>query len=640
MTCRRRATVWTLSAILVSAGLIAQAPPSGDAFINSGAATTNYGDKLTLDIQAQRSSLITFDLASLPSGVTVAKATIRLYVDSVNTAGSFNVVSVASPWSEAAVTYNTRPTLGSVIAGPIPISSVGLADYVLIDVTSLVQGWVSGTMANNGIALQLVGSSGRFSFQTKENGHPPELDVVLNGPAGPPGPVGPVGPQGMMGMQGPAGVAGPPGPQGPAGPPGPDGVLRTGDTMTGTLTFNPGNINLVTNPSTAASGSILKNGAPFIHNSGDSRNTFVGLNAGNFTMSGTRNTAAGSGAFSSNSSGENNAASGFNALFSNTAGHNNTASGSYALYLNTIGSSNTASGTAALYNNTGNSNGNTAFGSNALYSNSTSTYNTASGFNSLFLNSTGSYNTASGAYALFRSNGSGNIALGFNAGNNLITGDNNIDIGNPGFEVESNTIRIGDTQAAAFIAGIRNVTVADGLPVVIDPNGQLGTSAPLAGPPGPVGPMGPPGTTGPTGAPGPAGPGLRLVDSNGVVVGPVVDLCCVIISVEGDAYQLSATRSGFQLGWMYFFTTADCSGQQLYPFEQDSLVRQAGFTTDGVVHYVSPAGADTMTTRSNQVVNGDGSLGPCIVQMWEYVFGPSLGVLAPTFMTPFHVIVD
>jgi hypothetical protein len=39
--------------------------------------------------------------------------------------------------------------------------------------------------------------------------------------------------------------------------------------------------------------------------------------------------------------------------------------------------------------------------------------------------------------------GGGNIGLGANAGINLTTGDNNIDIGNVGVAGESNTIRIG-----------------------------------------------------------------------------------------------------------------------------------------------------------------------------------------------------
>jgi trimeric autotransporter adhesin len=75
--------------------------------------------------------------------------------------------------------------------------------------------------------------------------------------------------------------------------------------------------------------------------------------------------------------------------------------------------------------------------------------------------------------------GSGNIALGFNAGSNLSVGNNNIDIGNPGVAGESNTIRIGSVQTKTFIAGVRGRTtgVANAVPVLIDSNGQLGTAS-------------------------------------------------------------------------------------------------------------------------------------------------------------------
>jgi len=67
--------------------------------------------------------------------------------------------------------------------------------------------------------------------------------------------------------------------------------------------------------------------------------------------------------------------------------------------------------------------------------------------------------------------------VGTNAGANLTTGSNNIDIGPPGVAGEANTIRIGAAgkQTATYIAGISGVTVAGGVGVIIDGNGHLGT---------------------------------------------------------------------------------------------------------------------------------------------------------------------
>jgi hypothetical protein len=67
--------------------------------------------------------------------------------------------------------------------------------------------------------------------------------------------------------------------------------------------------------------------------------------------------------------------------------------------------------------------------------------------------------------------------LGVLAGANLTTGSHNIDIGNYGRRGESDTIRIGKggIQHHAFIAGISGATVAEGVGVIVDTDGHLGT---------------------------------------------------------------------------------------------------------------------------------------------------------------------
>ncbi len=193
---------------------------------------------------------------------------------------------------------------------------------------------------------------------------------------------------------------------------------------------------------------------------------------------GSFNTATGYEALYFNTSGTGNTANGDSALFHNTTGGNNTANGGVALFSNTTGYSNTATGESALARNTTGFN-NTANGLNALFNNTTGTNNTANGLNALNRNTTGGDNTANGAGALFfNTTGSSNIALGFNAGENLTTGSNNIDIGNVGVAAEANTIRIGTegTQTNTYIAGIRGVTLANGIAVYVDTNGHLGTA--------------------------------------------------------------------------------------------------------------------------------------------------------------------
>jgi hypothetical protein len=192
---------------------------------------------------------------------------------------------------------------------------------------------------------------------------------------------------------------------------------------------------------------------------------------------GSDDTAIGSGALLNNTTGIQNTAIGQAALGSNTTGMQNTASGQGALFGNTSGGSNTAGGFAALGDNTTGIS-NTAEGFAALVSNTIGNNNTAAGDNALFSNTTGSQNTATGFGALFNNTtGGSNIALGINPGTNLTTGSNNIDIGSSGVGGESNKIRIGTkpAQKATFIAGISGVTVANGVGVIINPQGQLGT---------------------------------------------------------------------------------------------------------------------------------------------------------------------
>ena len=178
-----------------------------------------------------------------------------------------------------------------------------------------------------------------------------------------------------------------------------------------------------------------------------------------------------------------NTAEGDNALFNldTSQGGSNTAIGYNALVSTISGLSNTAIGSGALEDDMGTffqGSFNTAIGAGALTSNTTGTGNTALGETALNSNTTGNENTANGTDALFNNTtGSNNIALGSLAGVNLSTGSNNIDIGNAGVTGESGKIRIGTrpTQKAAFIAGISGVTVANGVGVIINTQGQLGT---------------------------------------------------------------------------------------------------------------------------------------------------------------------
>ena len=92
-------------------------------------------------------------------------------------------------------------------------------------------------------------------------------------------------------------------------------------------------------------------------------------------------------------------------------------------------------------------------------------------------------NTFVGSNAGQGNTGNSNILLGAGAGNGNTTGSSDIVIGNPGGPSgESHTIRIGipgggtGQQNATFIAGISGATSPSGINVLINTNGQLGTT--------------------------------------------------------------------------------------------------------------------------------------------------------------------
>ena len=87
-------------------------------------------------------------------------------------------------------------------------------------------------------------------------------------------------------------------------------------------------------------------------------------------------------------------------------------------------------------------------------------------------NVSGSDNQAFGRGALRFATGSNNIGIGREAGTNMTTGDNVISIGSPG---DGTAFTASDR---CFIGNIRGVTVGnlDGINVIVDSDGQLGTS--------------------------------------------------------------------------------------------------------------------------------------------------------------------
>jgi hypothetical protein len=210
-----------------------------DASVSTVNPGTNFGSLSNLYVGPLDASnhpinitLLQFDLSGVPSA-PVAHAELRFYVNRLIFFGQVDVAPVTSSWLETAVTFNTLPSLGAVIA-TVPVQQSFA--YVSVDVTQQVADWLSGKSTNNGFAILPSASSASnpktsLVLDSKENdqgGHSAVLDISLAGPQGLLGPQGATGPPGVPGPQGllgPQGATGPAGAQGPAGPTGANGAI-------------------------------------------------------------------------------------------------------------------------------------------------------------------------------------------------------------------------------------------------------------------------------------------------------------------------------------------------------------------------------------------------------------------------------
>lgn len=267
--------VWTALLVALVLGVPAwavQATLVADAHVSSAQPDVNAGGLTNLNVGGGYSTLVQFDLGVLPAGIqpsAITRATLRLYCNRADTAGAVSVAPVLGAWSEWGVTFNTLPSVGPSL-GSVQVSAAG--EFVTVDVTSLVQAWVAGSQANDGV--ELTSGDGVLQFDSKENdqtSHAPELEIALasgtggsgavgatgamgatgatgatgaqgvQGVAGPMGPVGPVGATGVRGATGPVGPTGATGQQGVAGLAGPTGAIgATGPTGATGATGAPG----------------------------------------------------------------------------------------------------------------------------------------------------------------------------------------------------------------------------------------------------------------------------------------------------------------------------------------------------------------------------------------------------------------
>jgi len=142
----------------------------------SGVANTNYGSNASLvndltdgtngDVQ----SMLKWVVSSIPAGKTVTSAVFEFTVSNVS-AGSYNVYQYNRSWVESTATWNNQTPnsyLGSVV-GTISAPTTGTKTLTLNSAgIAMVQGWINGTVANNGIMIKSTGTTDGLDLRSSE----------------------------------------------------------------------------------------------------------------------------------------------------------------------------------------------------------------------------------------------------------------------------------------------------------------------------------------------------------------------------------------------------------------------------------------------------------------------------------------
>jgi len=131
----------------------------------------------------RKRSLLRFDLAGIPAGVTVNSATFSLYQIGGPAGRTVNLYRITAPWSETSVTWNN---FGSSYAGTVVASFTTGSGWRTTTLTALVQSWLNGTYSNYGLLLDDPASSDHDTYYSSE--HPtvserPKLQVCYAGGA-------------------------------------------------------------------------------------------------------------------------------------------------------------------------------------------------------------------------------------------------------------------------------------------------------------------------------------------------------------------------------------------------------------------------------------------------------------------------
>ena len=160
-------------------------PVTDDSFIIGARPSANYGawDDIFVTSYGPKQGLVGFDAASL-AGLDIGSATLNLYLGEMAEGGAISIHAITSSWDEATVTWNNQPPAEST---PTIVVNFGITEQDLVvkfDVTSVVQRWANGSLADAGFLIVTANNmKAYFDAKEKVGGIPATLEVETGPPA-------------------------------------------------------------------------------------------------------------------------------------------------------------------------------------------------------------------------------------------------------------------------------------------------------------------------------------------------------------------------------------------------------------------------------------------------------------------------
>ncbi len=175
----------------VSSAATTSLPTIKDTRLLTFSSGTNYGSDVIFSTYNagpanEQTSVLEFDLSSIPAGDVITGATLNLWGDQSFGTGvsTTNIYRVTNPWAEMQATWLVRQTgVPWSSSGGDAVGTTGVANtnpyaswtgnqitqWYAFDITQLVSEWHTGTNTNYGLLMRGP-TTNRLIYSSKENG--------------------------------------------------------------------------------------------------------------------------------------------------------------------------------------------------------------------------------------------------------------------------------------------------------------------------------------------------------------------------------------------------------------------------------------------------------------------------------------